>query len=245
MKTVIVGAGISGLSTYLFCKHHLSSVPGLVENVTIYESYDVDRLPRATVHGHSVAAAPAADALPSDAHATFTPKVIGGMLGISANGIKVIERIDGTGELVRKIWARGHAANKWQIENRFGWTMASVDAGAAPKTTASAGQKTAASAAGEKTTADDSLSTGLMISRQALWECLREQVEWAGGRIIANKRVVDVRFGQAHAPTVVCFADGTDEEADLVIGADGLRSVVRAAMFRDDKDHDYATPVYE
>ncbi len=75
--------------------------------------------------------------------------------------------------------------------------------------------------------------TGVMIGRHSLWNCLREEVPDAA---IVKRKVREVIKRKGSGRNVIVFADGDtgDEEADLVIGADGLRSVVRKAIFRDD-----------
>jgi len=53
-----------------------------------------------------------------------------------------------------------------------------------------------------------------------------------GGIVSLGKRCVSVESGGASA--TARFADGTDAEADVVIGADGIHSVVRTALFGPD-----------
>ena len=73
-----------------------------------------------------------------------------------------------------------------------------------------------------------------MISRQAFWSILLKYALAQDRRVIQHRKVIDLVIPPepSAAKTVVKFADGTEEVADLVIGADGLRSVVRKAMFR-------------
>ena len=58
-----------------------------------------------------------------------------------------------------------------------------------------------------------------------------------------SKRCVSVRRGERNAGrAVLLFADGSTHEADVVIGADGIKSAVRTQSeaacrpFRDDSD---------
>ncbi|RYO85715.1 hypothetical protein DL766_008976 [Monosporascus sp. MC13-8B] len=60
--------------------------------------------------------------------------------------------------------------------------------------------------------------------RYGLWECLRQAV---GNDKIQYRKVIDVDL--SGKKPVVKFADGGEEDADLVIGADGVRSVVKRA----------------
>ena len=75
--------------------------------------------------------------------------------------------------------------------------------------------------------------------RYGLAECLRQVV---GDENIQYRRVIDVDLS-ADRP-VVKFADGGKEDADLVIGADGVRSVVKRALFEEEDERLYA-PHYE
>ncbi|RYO97378.1 hypothetical protein DL765_011222 [Monosporascus sp. GIB2] len=75
--------------------------------------------------------------------------------------------------------------------------------------------------------------------RYGLWECLRQVV---GNDKIQYRKVVDVDL--SGEKPVVKFADGGEEDADLVIGADGVRSVVKKGLFGEDDKRQYA-PRYE
>ena len=79
-------------------------------------------------------------------------------------------------------------------------------------------------------------------SRHSLWRCLRTRVP---DGIIINKRVSQVIAGSKAEPVIVRFEDGSEPvEADLVIGADGLRSTTKNALFPDIKGDIYP-PQYE
>ncbi|KAF1982543.1 FAD/NAD(P)-binding domain-containing protein [Aulographum hederae CBS 113979] len=74
-------------------------------------------------------------------------------------------------------------------------------------------------------------------SRQGLWEVLRDAV---GFDIVDYRRVTQVLVDQYGKP-VLRFADGSpDEEADLVVGADGVRSTVKKAVFGEENETLYA-----
>lgn len=60
-------------------------------------------------------------------------------------------------------------------------------------------------------------------------------------KAVFNKNLVDVTKG-ANGKQVIHFADGTTAEADMVIGCDGIKSKVRAAMYG--SDHPCVTPRY-
>jgi 2-polyprenyl-6-methoxyphenol hydroxylase-like FAD-dependent oxidoreductase len=74
---------------------------------------------------------------------------------------------------------------------------------------------------------------GVLIARQAFWEILRDRVLQIAPDTSAlqQRKVVGVIIGSETSPNIVEFEDGSQEQADLVIGADGLRSVLRKSMF--------------
>jgi 2-polyprenyl-6-methoxyphenol hydroxylase-like FAD-dependent oxidoreductase len=69
----------------------------------------------------------------------------------------------------------------------------------------------------------------LCIHRAQLHQALLDQA--SGARLVAGSGAVDVAPGDGDRPSTVRFADGTSASADLVVGADGVRSAVRAALF--------------
>lgn len=73
----------------------------------------------------------------------------------------------------------------------------------------------------------------MLISRQRLWDCLREHVP--DSAIADHRTVLGVAYTEDRRP-VVQFADGSkDLEADLVIGADGVKSMVKKSVTGDGK----------
>jgi 2-polyprenyl-6-methoxyphenol hydroxylase-like FAD-dependent oxidoreductase len=79
----------------------------------------------------------------------------------------------------------------------------------------------------------------ISCSRHQLWRCLYEIV---GENNVQHGEVVDVELEPDRA--VVRFADGASRIPDLVIGADGVRSVVKRVIFGEEDKKCYA-PVYE
>lgn len=207
MKIIILGAGISGLTTYLFLRKHLPNFPS--HTITIYEAYDISKL-----YSTASTADPSAD--------HFLVTAIGNALGIGVNGLNVLRRLDQA--LFDEVVARGCPVHTWRITNARGWKLADVKMPAATDGTAQ--------------------MQSIMIARQTLWEVLLSHVP---AEVIVNRKVVDVVIRKAKR-NEVAFADGRVEEADLVIGADGLRSIARTAMFREElvvRRKDYITPKYE
>ncbi|KAL8762574.1 MAG: hypothetical protein Q9184_001428 [Pyrenodesmia sp. 2 TL-2023] len=77
----------------------------------------------------------------------------------------------------------------------------------------------------------------VLITRQRLWECLRQHVP---DKVIADRRAVSgIIYSKAQRP-VIQFADGsTNLEADLVIGADGVKSVIKKSITGDGRVDKY------
>ncbi|MEV0134649.1 NAD(P)/FAD-dependent oxidoreductase [Dactylosporangium sp. NPDC050688] len=67
----------------------------------------------------------------------------------------------------------------------------------------------------------DDLPPMRLVWRHELYRALYDEAAGRGIRIVHGKRLVDLRGG------VAVFADGSTAEADVVIGADGIRSTVR------------------
>jgi 2-polyprenyl-6-methoxyphenol hydroxylase-like FAD-dependent oxidoreductase len=68
---------------------------------------------------------------------------------------------------------------------------------------------------------------GYVVRRGDLLRAVREQLP--EGVVVTGRRLVGLR--QVTDGVELSFADGSAERADTVVGADGLRSVVRAALF--------------
>jgi 2-polyprenyl-6-methoxyphenol hydroxylase-like FAD-dependent oxidoreductase len=198
LKIAIVGAGISGLSTYLFLKKHLPV--SLPNEILIYETYPCPSRKQRELSSE--------DAVTRDA-ASF----IGGGLGVAPNGMQILRELDP--EVHDAIVAQGYPVIRFQIKSSHNWTLGSmptVDVNNQPP------------------------EVMIMSMRQGVWDCLREKVPEEV--IQAGKAVSKVEQGPNIKP-ILCFADGTSsDEFDLVIGADGVRSVVRNAVTQ-------AEPIYE
>ncbi|KAK1569918.1 uncharacterized protein LY79DRAFT_674364 [Colletotrichum navitas] len=77
--------------------------------------------------------------------------------------------------------------------------------------------------------------------RAMLRDCLLEIV---GEHNVQYREVVAVHLSGGTRP-IVRFADGREESADLVLGADGVRSVVKKAIFEPAEDATLLSPHYE
>lgn len=71
---------------------------------------------------------------------------------------------------------------------------------------------------------------GITVARQAVLDALRAGAAAASVRAGRVVTAVHQEHDRPGAPVTLRLADGTDTVADLVIGADGLRSVVRASL---------------
>jgi 2-polyprenyl-6-methoxyphenol hydroxylase-like FAD-dependent oxidoreductase len=260
VKIVILGAGISGLSTYLFLrKHlHLDRVSKDVIDIEIYEAYDIHQ-PAFNASNEAVdeAIATGSEATSSatDNEPVFTPQAIGSGIGISRNGLSVLARLDEHEEtaavgfdqpkpgIIEQLALYGHPIRLWEMSTARGFALLDVNLlNPAPSSTehtpklASAGTTSKANLSEKRN--DVSQYGCIMIARQACWEILRDRVLALSPQVIVRRKVVDVFIGDDDTPNTIVFEDGKSEKADLVIGADGLRSMLRKAMFQDKEEGD-------
>ncbi|OAP59673.1 hypothetical protein AYL99_06971 [Fonsecaea erecta] len=131
--------------------------------------------------------------------------VIGGGLGIAPNGMRMIRALN-TG-VHRAAIAQGYAVARFQFNNARGWTIGSIP------------------------TVDLRREPEIMVMsrRQGIWECFRDEVP---DEVLVRKKVAVVGRSPAGKP-VLRFEDGSEEQFDLVIGADGIKSVVKEAVVGD------------
>ncbi|KIX02415.1 uncharacterized protein Z518_08356 [Rhinocladiella mackenziei CBS 650.93] len=231
VKIIIIGAGISGLSTYLFLrKHLLSQDPSSEHEIKIYEAYDISKSHFNTaLNGTNH---PDTSSRSARSEELDTPQTIGSAIGLSRNGISVLSHLDDEQEsqntepsLIDQVAMLGHPIARWEISTARGFTLAAINFAA------KAAKSNSKSAGSQKATRKDHKYHGVMIARQAFWEVLRDRVLKVAPNVVIQKKVLAVLIGNINSRSIVTFADGSREEADLVIGADGLRSVVRKAMF--------------
>ncbi|KAI0405699.1 FAD/NAD(P)-binding domain-containing protein [Xylaria palmicola] len=108
MKIAIIGAGISGLSQYLWLQR-----VGLLDghSATIYEAREAqDRSATAAANLE-----------------TYNASVIGGSIGLSPTGLHVLKRLDRS--LHDEVLGTGHIIRTWRMSNARGWTLANTPAG--------------------------------------------------------------------------------------------------------------------
>ncbi|KAH8690833.1 hypothetical protein BGW36DRAFT_306426 [Talaromyces proteolyticus] len=145
--------------------------------------------------------------------------IVGGALGIGPNGINVLKRLDP--EIVKEIVSNGYAVSTYSMKSKNGSVLAQITSQALVTSANGESQKTANTVA---------------ISRHMLWRCLRIRVP---DDIIINKRISEV-IAKSDGRNIIRFADGSAPvEADLVIGADGLKSTTKKAVFPEVKGDIY------
>ncbi|RDA89319.1 hypothetical protein CP532_6140 [Ophiocordyceps camponoti-leonardi (nom. inval.)] len=208
MKIVIVGAGISGCATYLLLKKHLPKpLSAEPHDITIYEAYDTDK--DTTASGRS------------EGPTHSSTLVVGGGLGVGANGLNVLKRLDE--DILRDVVRGGYVAPTMNMKSKRGTVLARVQP---------CGR------------GDGDVDNGMNMvasSRHWLWRCLRTRVP---DDAIVTKKVAQV-VANSHGRNVIRFADGSPPvEADMIIGADGLKSLAKEALFPE-ADGDPFPPHYE
>ena len=209
MKIIIVGAGISGLCTYLFLQKYCKDKVPL--DIIIYESYD----PTKKVD--------IADFTFNELSASATA-IVGGGIGLMPNGLRVLSALD---EKVHdKARDGGFVCHTFEFRSARGWHL---------------GNSSCGDMRGKPGWPAGKEEFCVSMSRHNLWDALRAELD---PKKIVYKTVVSVQkaIPTENKKASVTFQDGQVEEADLIIGADGVRSKVREAIFGDDRDTD---AVYE
>ncbi|PGG97551.1 hypothetical protein AJ79_09166 [Helicocarpus griseus UAMH5409] len=139
---------------------------------------------------------------PGDTHSASL--VVGGGLGVGPNGLNVLRRLDE--ELFHDVVRTGYPYGTLKFMNSYGWTLMRMSSRGG----------------------SDPEMNSVSMSRHAIWRCLRSRIP---DDVLVTKRVVQV-VANVNGRNVIKFADGSaDVEADLVIGADGLKSVTKKALF--------------
>jgi 2-polyprenyl-6-methoxyphenol hydroxylase-like FAD-dependent oxidoreductase len=211
MKIVIIGAGIAGCAAYLELRKHLPppSDSEVDHEIIIYEAYSTD------VH---VTSKERERKQEDNTHSSTL--LVGGGLGIAANGLNVLRRLDE--DLMKDVVRSGYAASTFNMKSKNGWPLVSMDATG-------------------HTSSEKQRMHMIAASRHSFWQALRSRIP---GEHIINKRVLEV-IAKPDGKNVIHFVDGSPSvETDLVIGADGVRSTVKRAIFADAKEDPYP-PNYE
>ena len=148
--------------------------------------------------------------------------LVGGGLGVAPNGLRVLRRLDEG--LLKDIVGGGYVTATSNMKTKDSWPLLSMSSSCA-----------------EGGTQDGRCLHMVATSRHAFWRSLCTRIP---PHDIINKRISRV-FANPNRRNLVEFADGSPSvEADLVIGADGVKSTVKKALFPDDEGDPYP-PHYE
>lgn len=143
---------------------------------------------------------------------------VGGALGIAPNGLRVLRHLDD--HLYAAIVHQGYPVSQFWIQNALGWNLSRFPA---------------------TDSGNPQLQT-VLITRQALWDQLRDRVPDSA---VERRSVSRITCANDQRPRI-SFADGSpDVEADLVVGADGVRSIAKHAVLPADDATDKYNAVYE
>lgn len=213
MRIIIVGAGVSGLSTYLLLEKLLPPILGKTTRKLEFLIYD----------SHI--------SIPAGARAGAG--AIGNTSILPPTSIEILQQIDP--ELYTLFKSQGFENHAFTIRSARGHSLAKLSTTTTTATTATVDQKE---------------EYAISCPHAVLKECLREIVRRRGQPILYGK-VVDVELGGGESPNGnqkprVKFSDGRPAvEADLVIGADGVHSVVKRAVFGQEADEKHYAPEFE
>lgn len=128
--------------------------------------------------------------------------IVGGGLGISPNGMRIVGEI--SQPLHDAVVAQGFPCEKFIFRGSRGWKLS------------------------ETSSTDGKGESCVASSRHGLWKCLQEAI---GEGVVEYKKVVEAVGRVGNQRPRVVFEDGEFEEADLVVGADGVKSTVKDGMF--------------
>jgi 2-polyprenyl-6-methoxyphenol hydroxylase-like FAD-dependent oxidoreductase len=134
---------------------------------------------------------------------------VGGGLKLSPNGMRALAALNGNNNIIEYITKRGFAGAAFTLRNSHGTLLGHNSSGVDV----------------DKYKYDQMLLPRAVVHDAVMMGVSPEDVHWD----MRAKKVHEKPDGKVE----VVFEDGSVESADLVIGADGVRSVVREAIFGD------------
>ncbi|KAM7182901.1 salicylate hydroxylase [Naviculisporaceae sp. PSN 640] len=219
MKIIIVGGGISGLATYLFLRKLLPNPSSSSSSHAIY-IYESHRPRNKITSNTSKNNSQSENQETSISSLSTSTQTVGGGLGVSPNGMRILHDISPA--LHEAVTAQGYPCEKFIFMAENGWTLG----------VSSSGDQGGYEAHGPDAREEVCVSS----LRGGLWACLKRHVDETygeGEEVVRYEKVAEVRPANSAEgkKAVVVFEGGREEEADLVIGADGVKSVVRRGLF--------------
>ncbi|TDL16633.1 FAD/NAD(P)-binding domain-containing protein [Rickenella mellea] len=137
-----------------------------------------------------------------EAYPSSRDSVLGGGIGLASNGTSTLVLV--SRELADDIYSRGHKAAYYEMRDCDGAILGNFAAGREGRY-------------GDYGT--------VLIRRWDVHDAILREIDRKGLSIAYRKRVVAIEEHKDHVS--VSFDDGTTDEADLIVGADGIHSVVR------------------
>ncbi|KAJ5978507.1 hypothetical protein N7501_001849 [Penicillium viridicatum] len=157
-------------------------------------------------------------------HTHSSTLIVGGGLGVAPNGLNVLKRLDE--ELLKDVVRGGYVTAISNMKNKNGWPLFSMKS---------------ASSDDNSNNNNNRSPHMLATSRHSLWTALRGRIP---DHHIIHKRISQV-VARSNGRNLIRFADDSPPvEADLVIGADGVRGTAKRALFPDAEEDPYP-PNYE
>ncbi|KAG8528300.1 uncharacterized protein KY384_007217 [Bacidia gigantensis] len=134
--------------------------------------------------------------------------IIGGFLAIAPNGLEVIRGLDRT--LFDSICNAGHPITSFTFSSRYGHKLGQMPC----------------------TSYSDPPQATIVIARQTLWDCIRAHVPDDAITHAAISSIIIPSPSDVTGKPTLHFSDASipPEQADLVIGTDGVHSIVRKAF---------------
>ena len=140
---------------------------------------------------------------------------VGGGLGVGINGVNVLKRLDDA--LLRDVVSGGYVIGTMVMKAKSGTVLVRTSSNGKPVSSQAVGAEL----------------NMVASSRHSLWRCLRVRIPDGD---IATKQVSQV-VARADGRNIVTFVDGSQVlDVDLVLGADGLRSTVKQALFPEEHE---------